>query len=63
MRGKKAKVLRRVAKRVAAALPERELVNDTRGFTVNNPKSVRGIYRRWKKQVPKGVTPFKDMKK
>lgn len=63
MRGKKAKLLRRVARRVTQGQPLRELKRDaTTGQAVNSPTSTRGAYRKMKKWVVRNgkKRPFTD---
>lgn len=53
---KKAKFLRRLAADVASEMDEvapkgSMLQHQQRGFVVNDPRSLRGIYRRIKKEV------------
>lgn len=67
MRGKKAKMLRKMARNASTGLPERKLLGKDRSHTVidaksvtrhfrriqaiNDPKSTRGIYRFLKRQA------------
>lgn len=53
MRAKKAKALRRIARENAGTnAPERRyLLNQQTGQIINDPKSVRGIYRQLKKHL------------
>lgn len=60
MRAKKAKALRRMAERVTEGLPNRQLMVNEKGTVINNPKTTRGVYRRWKKLAPKGRKVFSD---